>query len=202
MLNTTARTRIGLFTVTAALGVSSLLASTTTAGAAPAPTPAYTYGKEGVGAQSVVYIPGKDVTSGSCKGWLNRRTSDGYVQALVQSWGARCAMWLELQADLQGLRGPAQQAVHRLPLERPRGRSTGLHREPDPRPDHSLLRQHRLVAAAHHGVPRPGLPGHPSSAKNASAAARRAVQHTELRAAGASHALGSRGDDRSTTRER
>lgn len=49
MLNTTARTRIGLFTVTAALGVSSLLASTTTAGAAPAPTPAGTYGKEGWG---------------------------------------------------------------------------------------------------------------------------------------------------------
>ncbi|MEL5956473.1 hypothetical protein AADR41_17180 [Streptomyces sp. CLV115] len=97
MHNTTARTRLGLFTATTVLGVGSLLASATTAGAAaPAPTgTSGTSGKVAVGAQSVVYIPGKDVTSGSCKGWLNRRTSDGYVQALVQSWGARCAMWLE-----------------------------------------------------------------------------------------------------------
>jgi hypothetical protein len=46
--------------------------------------------------QSVDYIPGKDVTVGSCKGWMNRRSTDGYVQGLVQSWnGVDCEMWLE-----------------------------------------------------------------------------------------------------------
>ncbi|MET7451357.1 hypothetical protein ABZT03_05535 [Streptomyces sp. NPDC005574] len=49
-----------------------------------------------VGAQSIDYIAGKDVTVGSCKGWMNRRSTDGYVQGLVQSWsGTDCSMWLE-----------------------------------------------------------------------------------------------------------
>ncbi|WP_385625739.1 hypothetical protein PXH67_45155 (plasmid) [Streptomyces sp. P8-A8] len=122
MHNTTARTRIGLFTVTTVLGVSSLLASTTTAGAAPAPAPAGTYSEEGVGAQSVVYIPGKDITSGPCKGWLNRRTSDGYVQALVQSWGARCAMWLE-RADTY----PHYKQISKVYEAQLNKRSTGFH---------------------------------------------------------------------------
>ncbi|MET8116497.1 hypothetical protein [Streptomyces prasinus] len=46
-------------------------------------------------AAEVEYWAGKDVILGACKGWLNKRTSDGYVQAVVQSWGDECAMWLE-----------------------------------------------------------------------------------------------------------
>ncbi|GAA4998060.1 hypothetical protein GCM10023205_84840 [Yinghuangia aomiensis] len=46
-------------------------------------------------AATVEYWPGKDVTVGSCKGWLNKRTSDGYVQAVAQSWGAGCAFQLQ-----------------------------------------------------------------------------------------------------------
>jgi hypothetical protein len=48
-----------------------------------------------VSVQSVVYISGQDVVRGSCKAWMNRRTSDNYVQGLVQSWGDDCGMWLE-----------------------------------------------------------------------------------------------------------
>lgn len=52
--------------------------------------------RSSVSIQSIDYIPGKDVTVGSCKGWMNRRSTDGYVQGLVQSWnGADCVMWLE-----------------------------------------------------------------------------------------------------------
>ncbi|GAA2994041.1 hypothetical protein [Streptosporangium longisporum] len=47
------------------------------------------------GVQAAEYIPGKDVEVGNCKGWLNRRTTDGYVQALAQSWGNECYMILE-----------------------------------------------------------------------------------------------------------
>ncbi|MFG3529939.1 hypothetical protein ACGF8B_24760 [Streptomyces sp. NPDC047917] len=121
MHNTTVRTRLGLFTATGFLGVGSLLVSATTAGAA-APAPAGASDKVGVGAQSVVYIPGKDVTSGSCKGWLNRRSSDGYVQALVQSWGARCAMWLE-RADTY----PHYKQISYVYEAQLNKRSTGFH---------------------------------------------------------------------------
>jgi hypothetical protein len=48
-----------------------------------------------VGALSVVYISGQDKVIGSCKAWMNRRTSDNYVQGLAQSWGDDCLMWLE-----------------------------------------------------------------------------------------------------------
>ncbi|MDX3804294.1 hypothetical protein [Streptomyces sp. AK04-3B] len=52
--------------------------------------------RSSAGVQSIDYISGKDVTVGSCKGWMNRRSTDGYVQGLVQSWnGADCVMWLE-----------------------------------------------------------------------------------------------------------
>jgi hypothetical protein len=44
---------------------------------------------------AVQYIPGQDVVIGSCKAWMNKRTEDGYVQGLVQSWGNACEMWLE-----------------------------------------------------------------------------------------------------------
>jgi hypothetical protein len=47
---------------------------------------------------STVYIPGQDVALGSCKGWMNRRTTDNYVQALGQSWGDECEFWLERKA--------------------------------------------------------------------------------------------------------
>ncbi len=46
-------------------------------------------------AAEIEYWPGKDATVGSCKGWLNKRASDGYVQAVAQSWGDDCAYWLE-----------------------------------------------------------------------------------------------------------
>lgn len=46
-------------------------------------------------AADVEYVPGKDITIGSCKGWLNKRTSDGYIQAVGQSWGDDCDFWLQ-----------------------------------------------------------------------------------------------------------
>jgi hypothetical protein len=49
-----------------------------------------------IGIQAVVYIPGQDVVIRNCKGWMNRRTTDNYVQALGQSWGVGfCEFWLE-----------------------------------------------------------------------------------------------------------
>lgn len=45
--------------------------------------------------QSIDYIWGSDVTLGSCKAWMNRRSSDNYVQGIAQSWGADC--WVTLQ---------------------------------------------------------------------------------------------------------
>jgi hypothetical protein len=48
-----------------------------------------------VGIQAVVYISGQDVVIGTCKAWMNRRTSDNYVQALGQSWQTSCTFWLE-----------------------------------------------------------------------------------------------------------
>lgn len=51
---------------------------------------------QGTGALAIEYIPGQDVTVGSCKGWMNKRTTDGYVQALGQSWySTDCDVWLE-----------------------------------------------------------------------------------------------------------
>ncbi|MFC4504909.1 MULTISPECIES: hypothetical protein [Streptomyces] len=47
-------------------------------------------------AQSIDYIAGKDTYAGSCKGWLNRDSSNGYVQALGQSWNNnQCVVYLE-----------------------------------------------------------------------------------------------------------
>lgn len=48
-----------------------------------------------VGILSTVYISGQDVVLGDCKAWMNRRTTDNYVQALGQSWGQNCTFWLE-----------------------------------------------------------------------------------------------------------
>ncbi|MFI5799824.1 hypothetical protein [Streptomyces sp. NPDC051677] len=98
MRNTAVVMRLGLLTATAALGVGSLPGSTATAAPASAPASAPAE-QQNVQVQAVQYIPGKDITLGSCKGWLNRRTTDGYVQALGQSWGARCYVWLE-RADI------------------------------------------------------------------------------------------------------
>jgi hypothetical protein len=51
---------------------------------------------QGTGALAIEYISGQDVTVGSCKGWMNKRTTDGYVQALGQSWySTDCDVWLE-----------------------------------------------------------------------------------------------------------
>lgn len=67
----------------AALGVALAATATLFAGgtvqAAPAPSPQSDVSVQG-------YIPDKDVVVGKCKGWLNKRASDGYVQALGQSW--------------------------------------------------------------------------------------------------------------------
>ncbi|MFF7249341.1 hypothetical protein ACFZBU_36185 [Embleya sp. NPDC008237] len=117
MHNPTVRTRLGLLTGAALLAAGSLTASTTTAVAAPAPSAG-----DGAVAQSVEYIPGKDAISGSCKGWLNRRTSDGYVQALVQSWGAHCAMWLE-RSDTW----PHYKRISKIYEAQLNKRSTGFH---------------------------------------------------------------------------
>lgn len=47
-------------------------------------------------AQAIEYIAGKDVTVGSCKGWMNRNTSNGEVQALGQSWNNNeCVVFLQ-----------------------------------------------------------------------------------------------------------
>ncbi|HET6859708.1 MAG TPA: hypothetical protein VFH94_21785 [Streptomyces sp.] len=66
----------------AALGVAIAAAATVFTGGTVQAAPAQT--SQEVGIQE--YIPGKDVVVGQCKGWLNKRTSDGYVQALGQSW--------------------------------------------------------------------------------------------------------------------
>jgi hypothetical protein len=56
----------------------------------------------GTPAAAVGYMAGKDVVIGSCKGWLNRRTSDGYIKAIGQSWGNECEFWLERKVSGAG----------------------------------------------------------------------------------------------------
>ncbi len=45
--------------------------------------------------QAIKYVSGSSVTKGSCKGWMNRNTRNGYVQGVGQSWGDTCTMWLQ-----------------------------------------------------------------------------------------------------------
>ncbi|MGW0335333.1 hypothetical protein ACWD0J_26275 [Streptomyces sp. NPDC003011] len=70
-------------TRSAALGVAIAATATLFVGGTVQAAPAQT-SQPDVSVQG--YIPGKDVVVGQCKGWLNKRTSDGYVQALGQSW--------------------------------------------------------------------------------------------------------------------
>ncbi|MFD5714568.1 hypothetical protein ACFWHW_30060 [Streptomyces pharetrae] len=70
-------------TRTAALGVAIATTATLFVGGTAQAAPAQTRQSD-VSVQD--YIPGKDVVVGQCKGWLNKRASDGYVQAVAQSW--------------------------------------------------------------------------------------------------------------------
>lgn len=76
-------------------------------------------------AAAVEYWPGKDVTVGSCKGWLNKRTSDGYVQAVGQSWGALCGF--ELQRKRLGTGGYDWTPVSDLYVIQNAQSATGFH---------------------------------------------------------------------------
>jgi hypothetical protein len=80
-------------TRSAALGVAVAATATLFVGGTVEAAPAQT-SQSDVSVQG--YIPGKDVVVGQCKGWLNKRTSDGYVQAVAQSWNDhRCIFELQ-----------------------------------------------------------------------------------------------------------